>query len=121
MPYLLCMETTTHQEPTTMNRKNVSIDDLAAAIEWLNSYDRGDEQDELADSLAAVVGYLANDIADRYASRLERNFKADIKKDGKALTAAGKIQLRDLSREKGAAFAANIVADCDRGSLVYTD
>ena len=104
-----------------MNRKNVSIDDLAAAIEWLNSYDRGDEQDELADSLAVVVGYLANDIADRYASRLERNFKADIKKEGKALTAAGKIQLRDLSREKGAAFAANIVADCDRGSLVYAD
>ena len=114
------MATTTHQEPT-MNRKNIKIEDLAAAIEWLNSYDRSDEQDELADSLAAVIGYLANDIADRYASKIERNFKSDIKKDGKMLTEAGKVQLRNLAREKGDAYAATIVAECDRGSLVYAD
>ncbi len=100
-----------------MNRKNTSTSD----IEWLNSYDRSEENDEMADSLLRVIDYLSADIAERHASLLERNFKADIKKDGKMLTEAGKKQLRELTRIKGAAFAANIVADCDRGSLVYAD
>ena len=110
------MATTTHQEHT-MNRKNTSTNDLAAAIFWLNSYDRSDENDEMADSLLRVIDYLSADIADRHASLLERNFKADIKKDGKMLTEAGKKQLRELTRIKGAEYASRIVTECNRNSL----
>ena len=101
-----------------MNRKNISIEDLAAAIDWLNSYDRSDEQDEMADALINVIEYLRADIAKRHAATLERQIKADIKRGGKTLTEVGKVQLRDLCAEKGNALADSICADLDRGSLV---
>ena len=118
VPYLTCMATTTAHKEQAMNRKNISIDDLSAAIEWLNSYDRSDDQDEMADALVNVIEYLRADIAKRHAATLERQFKADIKRDGKALTEIGKIQLRDLCAEKGNALADRICANLDRGSLV---
>lgn len=118
VPYLTCMATTTAHKEQAMNCKNISIDDLAAAIEWINSYDRSDDQDEMADALVNVVEYLRADIAKRHAATLERQFKADIKRDGKALTEIGKVQLRDLCAEKGNALADRICSNLDRGSLV---
>jgi hypothetical protein len=112
------MATTTAHKEQAMNRKNISIDDLTAAIEWLNSYDRSGEQDEMADALANVIGYLHADIAKRHAATLERQFKADIKRDGKALTSRGKAQLRAICVEKGNDLADRICANLDRGSLV---
>ena len=100
-----------------MNRKQTSIDDLAAAIDWLNAYDRSDDNDPMADALANVVEYLRTDIAQRHAAALERRFKADIKRDGKMLTEAGKMTLRKMCAKKGDAFADSIVAAADRGTL----
>jgi hypothetical protein len=111
------MATTTAHKEQAMNRKQTSIDDLAAAIEWLNAYDRSDDNDEMADALANVVEYLRADIAQRHATSLERRFKADIKRDGKMLTEAGKVTLREMCAEKGAAYADRIVAAVDRGTL----
>ena len=102
-----------------MTRKNISIDDLTAAIEWLNSYDRSDEQDEMADSLIRVIRHLRDEIAAKYADDLKREAIADLKADGKMLTAAGKKQLNALCKAKGETFAANIVSEFDRGSLHY--
>jgi len=117
MPYLSCMATTTAHKEQAMDRKQTSIDDLAAAIEWLNAYDRSDDDDQMADALANVVEYLRADIAKRHAATLERRFKADIKRDGKMLTKFGETSLRLICKEKGDALADEIVANVDRGTL----
>lgn len=116
--YSSLMATTTTKKETAMTRKTTTIDDLAAAIEWMNSYDRDDTIDAMADSLMTVIAYLQADIASRYAKRLERETILDLKADGKALTSAGKTQLRKICALKGEAFAATIAADADRGSLL---
>ncbi len=101
-----------------MNRKQISIDDLAAAIEWMQTYDRVDDIDAMADALLNVVAHLQRQIADQYAADLKRETIADLKAEGKTVTSLGKIRLNDLCRLKGEAHAARIVNDTDRGSLL---
>ena len=102
-----------------MTRKNVTIDDLTAAIEWMNSYEGSDDNDEMRDALEAVTAHLAREISARHASTLERTFKNDIKKQSKMLTEQGKAQLKILAKEKGDELANNILNEV-RNNLAAT-
>lgn len=91
-----------------MSGQRCTSDDLHAAIEWLGAYE-GDG--EMRESLVRAADFLGREMASRYAATLERRCKADIRAGGKMLTREGRARLKDLCREKGDAYADDLLRE----------